>query len=148
MSRASGERCVPSRDDSDRDSVRSAKFTPDRQVVGGWLTHVEGIAFAEYAYAIGIDEAALATILLVRELNSDRLSSLPERQTSRAVIKQKRVSAGAKQMGLKSRFAKHASKHGLSSDAAAAALFRAELRERWLGKCVGLAGNQVDSQAC
>lgn len=117
-----------------------------REIVGGWLSEVEGVAFIEYASAIGIDSAALATILLVRELNHDRLSDLPDRLGDSAVRKDRRVTARAKHSGFRERFALHAAKHDLSSDAAAATLFRAELRERWLGKCIGSNGNQVDSQ--
>lgn len=117
-----------------------------REVVGGWLSESEGVAFIEYASEIGVDSAALATILLMREINHDRLGSLLDREGGSPVHKDRRVSARAKHSGLKERFACHAAKCGVSSDAAAAAVFRAELRERWLGKCIGLHGNQVDSQ--
>lgn len=119
----------------------------DREIVGGWLSESEGAAFIDYASEIGIDSAALATILLVRELNHDRLGNLPDRLGASLVRKDRRVTARAKHNGFKEQFAKHAAKYALSSDAAAAAVFRAELRERWLGKCIGLDGNQVDSQS-
>ena len=116
------------------------------EIVGGWLYEAEGVAFIEYAAEIGIDSAALAMILLVRELNHDRLENLPDRLGDGQIRKDRRVTARTKHIGFKERFAKHAAKYALSSDAAAAAVFRAELSERWLEKCVGLNGNQVDSR--
>lgn len=117
----------------------------NREIVGGWLSEMEGVVFIEYAAELGIDSAALATILLVRELNHDRLGHLPDRLGDSLVRKERRVTARAKHIGFKERFAKHAAKYALSSDAAAAVVFRAELREKWLGKCIGSNGNQVDS---
>ncbi len=115
------------------------------EIVGAWLSEKEGVDFIDYAAQIGIDSTALATILLVRELNHDRLTRLSGYLVDRPVRKERRVSARAKHSGFKERFAEHAMRHGLSSDAAAAAVFRAELREKWLSQCVGLIGNQVDS---
>lgn len=117
----------------------------NREIVGGWLSEKEGVEFIEYAAEIGIDSNALATILLVRELNHDRLGTLPERFGDRPVRKERRVSARAKHSGFKERFAEHATRHAMSSDAAAATVFRAELREKWLRECVGMMGNQLDS---
>ena len=106
--------------------------------IGGWLSKEQGIEFEKYSASLGVDLAALATILIVRELNHDRLPSLVELGSRHRTQKGKRVSARTKQVELKERFADHAKKCGLSSDAAASALFRAELAERWLGKCLGI----------
>lgn len=115
--------------------------------LGGWLTQAQGIEFESYAAEIGLDLAALATILVVRELNHDRLAALIAQGHAHPPIKDRRVSARTRQAEIKLRFADHARKHRLSPDAAASAVFRAELNERWLGKCLGIFGNQVDSQA-
>ena len=119
----------------------------NREIIGGWLSESEGVEFIAYAADMGIDSAALATILLVRELNHDRLGGLPDRLGDSLVRKDRRVTARAKLIGFKERFAKHAAKYALSSDAAAATVFRAELRERWLEKCVCQTGNQFDSHS-
>jgi hypothetical protein len=118
-----------------------------RETIGGWLSKADGLAFAEYAAEIGIDLAALATILLVRELNHDRLGVLRPLSDAGHAEKGKRVSVRPKRSDLKEEFGQHALRHNLSPDAATSILFRAELRERWLGKCLGLGGNQIDSRS-
>lgn len=114
---------------------KSAKL-PD--TIGGWLTLQQGFEFTEYATKIGIDQSALATILIVRELSRDRLSSLLLADSGKVPGKGKRVSARTRHADLKARFAVHAAKHGVSADAASATLFRAELSERWLAGVLGI----------
>lgn len=113
--------------------------------IGGWLSNSEGQAFAAYAAEIGIDSAALATILINREIQCANLPNLVGAGEKGQVHKGKRITARTKRTELKSLFATHAAKHGLSSDAAAATVFRAELNEKWLEKCLAKRGNQVDS---
>jgi hypothetical protein len=114
--------------------------TKAQAVIGGWLSDAEGGAFVQYAAEIGIDSAALATLLLVRELSEDGLCTIRTDGRITAVQKERRITARTVRHDLKERFRAHAAKHGLSSDAAAAAIFRTELGERWLGKCLGLTG--------
>ena len=109
----------------------------NRVTIGGWLSSQEGIEFEEYSNNLGVDIAALATILIVRELNCDRLLALAASGSRPRANKGKRISARTKQVHIKERFADHAIRHGLSPDAAATVLFRAELKERWLGTCLG-----------
>lgn len=118
--------------------------TPARRAtIGGWLSKPQGKEFEAYAAEIGLDLAALATILIVKELNHDRLAGLVAPKPTSRTDKGRRISARTKQADLKRRFADHAAKHGLSSDAAASVLFRCELSERWLGKCLGLSGEST-----
>lgn len=129
------------------DDSRTAKAAnPMVATIGGWLSREQGIEFEAYSAELGLDMAALATILIVRELNHDKLLGLIDSGTRPRSAKGKRVSARTKQVKLKERFSEHAAKHGLSPDAAAAMLFRAELTEKWLGRCLGFRGNQLDSQ--
>lgn len=114
-------------------------------VIGGWLSEPDGDAFNAYALEIGIDSAALATLLIVRELNQPRMADILASEALTFVRKERRISARTARVELKARFAEHAAKYDASSDGAAAAVFRAELAEKWLGKCVGVLGNQVDS---
>ncbi|MEC9068126.1 MAG: hypothetical protein VX569_12695 [Pseudomonadota bacterium] len=111
-----------------------------KSVIGGWLSEEEGAAFVEYASQIGIDSAALATLLLMRELSEGKLGPTRKGVISSPVRKGRRVTARTSRPDLKKRFHEHAAACGLSSDAAAAALFRKELKEKWLGRCVGIRG--------
>lgn len=115
--------------------------------IGGWLSVEEGVEFEAYANTLGIDLAALATILVVRELNCDNLSRLDSTGPRPRVSKGKRISARTKQADLKERFGLHALQRGIKPDSAASALFRAELSEHWLWTCLGFKGNQLDSHA-
>ena len=124
---------------------RRMQRTAGMAIIGGWLSEADGTEFIEYASKIGIGASALATLLLVRELNHDRMASIIDRGGKGPVQKDRRITARIKRKELKERFAEHARKYALSSDAAAAAVFRAELSEKWLEKCVSLDGNHIDS---
>jgi hypothetical protein len=110
---------------------------PQKVVIGGWLSKADGDAFHAYALEIGIDSAALATLLITRELRQRRMADILDPEALTVVRKERRISARTAQAKLKARFVEHAAMHGISSDGAAAAIFRAELREKWLGKCLG-----------
>jgi len=104
-------------------------------VIGGWLSEADGAEFADYASSLGIDCSALATLLLVRELAANRLEYMLA-SVSAPYRKEKRVSARSVRLDLKARFSKHAKDNNVSCDAAAAAVFRTELAERWLIRCL------------
>lgn len=126
---------------------RKGGAKPQKDPIGGWLSVEEGVEFEAYANTLGIDLAALATILVVRELNCDNLSKFDSARPRSRVSKGKRISAHTNLTDLKERFGRHALRHGLRPDPAAAILFRAELSERWLWTCLGFNGNQLDSHA-
>tara|TARA_B000000460_G_scaffold247097_1_gene221455 strand:- start:730 stop:1203 length:474 start_codon:yes stop_codon:yes gene_type:complete len=113
--------------------------------IGGWLTKEEGEKFQALAFAVGLDESALATILVVRELAIGALASDPSMPVARKVRKEKRITARPTRDELKVQFREYSSSLGSSMDATAAALFRKEIAENWLGKTMGLLGNQIDS---
>ncbi len=107
-----------------------------RITIGGWLSNEDGKKFQDYADLIGLDLAALATLLIVRELNHGRLGALAEKGGSKP--KGKRITAASAKADLKAQFSRHAAQYGLSSDAACSLLFRAEVAERWLSNCLGI----------
>lgn len=111
---------------------------PPKAVIGGWLSDEEGESFATYAAEIGIDTSALATLLIAREMSENGLGATRANGRSPPLLKGRRISARTARRDLRDRFRAHAAGFGMSSDSAAAAVFRAELEERWLGKVIGL----------
>lgn len=114
--------------------------------IGGWLSKEEGEQFQAIALAIGVDECALATILVVRELRVHSLTSRQKEFLLAKVTKGKRITARPRRSDLKEQFSAYAYSLGLSNDAAAAAIFRKEISENWLGNVIQNSGNQLDSQ--
>lgn len=109
------------------------------QIVG-YVTADEAAAFATYAEAMGIDVSALANLLLRREIKLGRLGGM-----SAPIVEHRSVKITAHFKGdiAKARFTEHASQFSLRPGPAAARLFRAELEERWLERC--LCVNHFDS---
>lgn len=117
-----------------------------RSIIGAWLSADDGHAFSSYAQSLGLDESALATLLLVRELQLKRLANTSEKRLD-AAGKVKRVSARPRNPAVESAFAAHAKSVGLRPGRAASILYLAELSERWLERALCLQGNQIDSLA-
>lgn len=113
--------------------------------IGAWVSKEEGRRFQALAFAVGLDESALATILVVRELAIRSLVAVSANGSLPRVVKDKRVTARPKRHELKVQFREYSKSLGLSMDAAAATLIRKELAENWLGNTIGRSGNQVDS---
>lgn len=99
--------------------------------IGTWLSADDGDAYAEYCKGLGLDESALATLLLVREVNAGRLQEL-KALGGLPRIKQKRVTIRPKGSGLREKFIAHAKANGLGMERAAALVLMAETREKWL----------------
>lgn len=106
--------------------------------IGGWLTKAEGEQFQALATRIGLDESALATILVVRELTIRSLAASPSKPDPGKVVKEKRITARPTRIGLKDQFRDYANLLGASMDATAAAIFRKEIAEDWLGNTIGI----------
>jgi hypothetical protein len=96
----------------------------------GYLSSEERAAFQSYAGSMSLDASGLASLLLVRELRAKRLSTLPAHRPP--VPDRMKVTAHLANADIKSAFAAHARERGQTPCSAAAQLFRAELRERWL----------------
>lgn len=105
--------------------------------IGGYLTPDEHEAFKRYAAQFHLKESGLANLLLARELTLGRLPELKARDGAGLPLKdRRRITAHAPTVAVKAAFQAHSQKAGLTSNQAAAILFRAELRERWLERSV------------
>ncbi|OYW45880.1 MAG: hypothetical protein B7Z08_01395 [Sphingomonadales bacterium 32-68-7] len=102
-----------------------------RDAIGAWLSADDGDAYVEYCRGLGLDESALATLLLVREVNAGRLHEL-KALGGLPNFKQKRVTIRPKGSGLREKFLAHAKANGLGLEQAAALVLMAETREKWL----------------
>lgn len=113
--------------------------------IGCWVSKEEGEQFHALAFSVGLDESALATLLVVRELHTKSLINQLNRYPPQKVLKEKRITARPKRHDLKAQFSSHAANVGLSVDAAIATLSRKEIVENWLGNAIRNYGNHLDS---
>ena len=103
----------------------------------GYLSFVEAVDFQLHAASGGLDASALANLLIARELNLARLSELRGEFCVDAVHPdRKKIVAHVRDDSTKVSFARAAAEAGLKPSPAAAILFRAELKERWLSHCL------------
>ena len=117
-----------------------------KAIIGAWISEADGRAFGSYALELGLDESALATLLIVRELHVGRLQAIAETRSAKSA-KEKRVTARPRQPEIETAFAKHALLNGFKPGQAAALLIQTELSERWLKSALESSGNQLDSRA-
>ena len=99
--------------------------------ITGNATTGEARKFKDYAKALGIDESALANLLLARELFRKELQNhytIPDQPCT------KTITAHVKSPQFKDEFASYASTLNLSQRTAAGAVFCQELKEQWLAK--------------
>ena len=106
----------------------------------GYLTAAERTEFAAYAKEHGLHATALGRLLIIRELKLRRLTRLLSRFGDQPVAGRRKLTVHITDPVLKSAFGNLARKAGVSPSAAAAAVFRAELTERWLSASVGQEG--------
>ncbi len=112
--------------------------------ITGYLTPVQAAAFQNHAASGGLDVSALANLLIVRELRTKRLPILKmDFDVDLPPGERMKVTAHQRLDITKEAFAAHAAETGLKPSPAAAILFRAELKERWLTFSLGV--NQFDS---
>lgn len=114
--------------------------------IGGWLSETEGKQFQSLAFEVGLDESALATLLVLRELQTKSLKCCKNMYARPKASKDKRITARPRRNDLKAQFREHAVSLELSMDAAVAALCRKEIAENWLGNTIRDLGNHIDSQ--
>ena len=88
--------------------------------IGGWLSEAESEKFHGLAVSVGLDESALAIILIVRELSTRSLAIDQSRFISTTVTKEKRITSRPKRDELKVQFQGYCNSLGLSMDATAA----------------------------
>ena len=99
----------------------------------GYVTASEAREFQKYAESFHLNSAPIATLIIARELQLKRLTSLIEEYSEgRSNGERKKIVAHQTTDALKKAFKDHVDKCGLKPSSGAAILFRAELRERWL----------------
>lgn len=110
----------------------------------GYLSAADAAEFRAHAASGGLDASALANLLIVRELKLARLAELQKAFAADAALSDRtKIIAHQPDDRIKSAFTKHAKDAGLKPSPAAAVLFKAELKERWLSRCLVL--EPVDS---
>lgn len=101
--------------------------------IGAWLTSQEIRYLSKYAVERHIDNDALGSLLLVRELNLKRLHKLKIKY-SRTVSSadRKRFTVHSKNTDFKEKILSHFFAHNMNANMAFGLILRAELDERWL----------------
>ena len=107
--------------------------------IGGNLGPSEFAEFQRYAAELQISESCLANLLIQREMRLRRLGELTNRLDGPVARSERggRVTGHQSNRELKEAFERHARDHGISAGHGATILFRTELEERWLARCVG-----------
>lgn len=107
--------------------------------IGGNLHPDEFAAFQSYVAGLMISESSLANLLIQREMRLRRVGELAKRLEGPVTTKERGGRVTGHQAGaeLKEAFEQHASEQGLAPGHAATILFRAELEEGWLARCIG-----------
>ena len=101
--------------------------------IGGYVSKAERGQFKKYAADLQISESAVATLLILRELQLRRLSQLKESYSLGAPANDRaRITAHQSNDGLKAAFEARSGEEDMLPDQAASLVFRAELTERWL----------------
>jgi hypothetical protein len=106
-----------------------------------WQTHER---FRTYSGLLGLKDSEVAKLLILRELQMQRLKAsngstvmpLPVRQVSGKAVRLRKITAHMTSIAQVQRFDEHADRCGLSRSSAAALLMRKELDERWLERCL------------
>jgi hypothetical protein len=114
--------------------------------IGGYLTSEEHAEFRRYAARFQLKDSSLANLLIARELRCNRLERLREVFSPTPLKARSRVTAHQSDHGVKAAFEACAIRAGVSTDLAAALVFRAELAEQWLEKATTVEWNQIDSK--
>lgn len=102
----------------------------------GYLLPSECDAFNGYADSMNLNSSAVANLLILRELELQRLSELEHLQRHYPRVECGKIVAHQPQGLTKQAFTAHAKRYGLKPTAAAERLFRAELEEGWLEGCL------------
>ena len=106
--------------------------------IGGWVRADEYARFMKYLGQFHLRPAAVATLLIVRELRHCRLPHLKGDYSHPAGADRERITAGPVDGRLKQEFEAHVQRLGLGPDPAAAIIYRAELDEKWLERALEL----------
>jgi hypothetical protein len=106
-----------------------------RPQIGCYMSSDDAAKLSAYAKRLGVKRSILVFLLVLRELNCNRLVTLHDLYPYEGKKKGlSRVTARLSTKTLKRAFDAHIARHNIGSDEAAWALFQAELTERWLDK--------------
>lgn len=101
--------------------------------IGCYMAAADAAKLTDYARNLGVKRSLLVFLLVLRELNCQRLPFLHEQFPYEGKKPGRgRVTARLTTEALKTRFEAHIANHGIRSDEAAWSLFQAELSEKWL----------------
>jgi hypothetical protein len=118
---------------------RGKQQTASDPQINGYLAADERAAFERYAESFELDISSLACLLVMRELNLGRLGQLLRDYPSTRPGRSKVTAHLKRNPTVKAAFTSQVSSMAVSESAAAGAVFRAELSERWLARSVGRA---------
>lgn len=105
---------------------------------GGYLSDEQHSAFKQYAASLNVSISCVASLLVLRELSARRLCHLkPDFDEGLPPGKRNRVTAHHRDPEQKAIFKALCKDADIAPDRAASILFRAELNEHWLRRCVG-----------
>lgn len=112
--------------------------------IGSYVLRDEQSALDEYAASLGLSRSKLLGMLIIRELSCRRISSLAPRFL-RNLSKKDGVWVAAQFDGdqIGKSFEDYVQRAALLKTAAAGAVFRAELEERWLEGLLSSDGNRI-----
>ena len=100
--------------------------------ITAYLPSDDAETFLSYSNSLGIDKSSLANLLIVRELQLNRLDSLSRFRHGQSSASCTKVTAHLSDPAIKDAFTASAARHKLRPGTAAGMIFRAELEERWL----------------
>lgn len=106
------------------------------------LTPTEGADLRTYAEGLELSRRRLCGLLIVRELRLNRIGELSARHPGSGSRRNSSRVTARVSASTKASFAKHVKAAIVGSDDAAAAIFRAELEEKWLSNAVSGEGNR------
>lgn len=106
--------------------------------IGAWVRADEYARFMDYLAQFHLRPAAVATLLIVREIRRCHLPELKELYGHPAGPDRERITARPVDGRLKRKFEAHVERLGIGPDPAAAMVYRAELDDRWLERALGL----------
>lgn len=110
--------------------------------VGCNLTRKEGEDLTVYAKGLELSRRRLCGLLIVRELRVNRIGELSRRYPGSGSRKGAARVTARVSAETKAAFADHVARAVVGSDNAAAAIFRAELQEKWLSNVLSEEGNR------
>lgn len=103
--------------------------------IGCYMSPADAAKLSAYAADLGVKRPLLVLLLVLRELNCQRLPALRHHYPYESMKKGRgRITARLNERSVKEAFMAHIGKFDMGPDEAAWILFQAELSEKWLEK--------------